>query len=262
MPQNNGITSTYYSGQGIVLVATRDVLGAPEGFVNIGNVVDLSIAIEVSKTDHKESTTGKRAIDLSLTTEQKVTASMTLENINSENLALVLSSSASTVAAGAVVDEVSVAKLGKTLAMDNMGLSAVVIQDVTDTTTYILNDNYTINAEVGSINILTNAEQVAAGAANLIAEDDVLHIDYSFATYNNVEALTGSEAVRWLRFEGLNTALSDSPVVVDIFKMSINPLAELALINEELGQLVVASDVLSDSLRTTGSKFFRERLLV
>jgi len=261
MAQNNGVVSNYYSGQGIVLLATRDVNGGPEGFINIGNVSDLTISIDVSETDHKESTSGLRAVDLTLTTEQKVAVAMTMESFNQENLTLALAGTGSSIASGTILDEVIVAKVGKTIPTAHMGLSAIVIQDVTDTTTYVLDDNYTINSEVGSINILSTAAQTAAGAANLIAEDDVLHVDYSYAAYENVEGLTSANPVRWLRFEGLNTARTNSPVVVEVFKMSVTPLAERALINEDIAQMVIEGDALYDQLRTTGSNFFRERFL-
>jgi hypothetical protein len=72
-----------------------------------------------------------------------------------------------------------------------------------------------------------------------------------------IDALNVGEQSKWLRFEGLNTADSNLPVIVDIFKFTVDPLKELALIGEGIGQFVLEGNVLADPLQATGSKFFK-----
>lgn len=254
MAQNNAISSRYFSGQGIVMLATRDVNGNPEGFVNIGNVSALSISQEQTKVEHTESSTGNRSVDAVITTDTTVSVSMTLEAIHKENLALGMFGSATTVAAGAVTNESVKAYLGKTVALSKPNVSAVVVTDVGGVITYILGSNYTINAEAGSINILDSAAQ--ALATNPITEGQLLEVDYTFTAHDKMNAFTTAAPERWLRFEGLNTADGNKPVIVNIYKFRFDPFAELALINDEFAQFVVEGEVLSDATKTSGSKHY------
>lgn len=259
MAQNNAITSRYFSGQGIVSLATRSTAGDPQGFVNIGNVSALSITQEVTKEEHTESTTGNRSIDAVLQTKTTVGVSMTIDNLSKENLALMSQGSSATVAAGSVTNEAVTAYLAKTVALAHPNVSTVVVTNVAGTTTYVAGANYTVNAEAGSINILNAAAQAAA--ANPITDLQVLHIDYSYTAYDTVDAFTSAAPERWIRFEGLNTADSNKPVIVDIFKFQFAPFAELLLINDTFAEFVVEGEALSDSTKTTGSKHYRMRIV-
>lgn len=84
------------------------------------------------------------------------------------------------------------------------------------------------------------------------------------AVYDNgahylVGALTQPITEVSIRFEGLNTANGNSPVVVDVYKMSVDPLKELALISDTFGEFMLDGAMLADSTRSSGSKFFSYR---
>lgn len=85
--------------------------------------------------------------------------------------------------------------------------------------------------------------------------------DYSYEAQNLVDALVNSAEEKYLRFEGLNTADGNNPVVIEVFKFSVDPLQELALIGDEVQQFVLEGNVLADPLQTTGSKYFKQRLI-
>lgn len=81
------------------------------------------------------------------------------------------------------------------------------------------------------------------------------------ASFNNsiqkrVDALTKGVQELFLRFEGLNTADDNAPVVVEVFKFSTDPLKELDLISDGIQQFVLEGSVLADSIRAEGSKYF------
>ncbi len=252
--------SKYFSGQGVLLLAARDTAGEPTGFTPVGNVSELTIGIAVTDLEHKESQTGQRAIDLILTKDVNVTVKFTMESFNKENMALALYGTSNAVIAGSILvgaPEVVKGYVGKWTALTNIKIAAVVVKDSADTITYELGKNYEVNTEAGSIYIYPTATQTSLAAANNITDAEVLHVSYTFAAQDNIEAITSSSApIRWARFEGLNTADSDKAMVVDIYKMQMKPLAELGLINEELDKMVVESKAVSDALRLTGSKFF------
>jgi hypothetical protein len=327
----------YYSGQGVVMAAERNALGKPKGFTGFGNVSDLKVSIATTVLEHKESHTGQRGTDKRITTETKVTLSMTVENFIAANLASALRGSAVSVSAASAASETVQAYLGKVSALSKIKVSNVSVNlgatplvaytDETSAYDYLVNedagslkfndgslqatsglgvvitgvtvgsttkltvantaavgDTVTVIGATGAdANILngksfvitarTNADvtfalnstgktvTTAAGTKALLDGGSVV-VTYDYADQKSVEALTEGAKELYLRFEGLNTAEDNSPVVVDIFKFNTDPLKELALIGDGIGQFVLEGSVLSDSTQLTGSKYFKARQLV
>lgn len=232
--------TTYFSGQGVVY------LDDGTGFVDVGNVPELKLSFETTTIEHKESRTGNRLIDLRLTTDKTCTASITLESFDPETLKKVMYATATTSAAGTAVSEDVTAKLGKVVPLSKIKLSSVVVKDEdTGLITYELDKNYTINTESGSLYIMSAAEQTAAGAANAITADEVLTVTYNHAAQTLVDAFKSSQAEYVLRFEGLNTADGNSPVVVTIPRFRPDPLKDLGLITSELNSFVMEGAALA-----------------
>lgn len=246
--------SYYYSGQGVVLLGDN-VSGASKGLLPVGNVSDLRIAIATSVLEHKESTTGARGIDLRLTTEIKATLTMTVENFIATNLATALRGTSTTIPAETTTPynfNTGVAVEGAVLALPHVDVNTVVVKDVTDTTTYVLDTDYRLNAAAGSI-------EVIAGAG--ITTDDVLHISYKYGAQELVDAMDAAATEKYMRFEGLNTADGNNPVVVEVFRFLADPLRELALIGDGIGQFVLEGNILADNNQVSGSKYFKQMLL-
>jgi len=105
----------------------------------------------------------------------------------------------------------------------------------------------------------TGAVYTSGGFA--LADGFVLDIDYTYGAQNLVDALTEPATERYMRFEGLNTADGFNAVIVEVFKFLTDPLAELALINDELAQFELAGSALADPLQSTGSQFFKVSML-
>jgi hypothetical protein len=51
---------------------------------------------------------------------------------------------------------------------------------------------------------------------------------------------------RWVRFEGLNTADSNKEVVIDLYRVAINPTKELSVIGNDLMKFELSGQVLAD----------------
>lgn len=83
-----------------------------------------------------------------------------------------------------------------------------------------------------------------------------LTVDYTYADQTQVDALTEGASELYMRFEGLNTADENSPVVVEVFRFLTDPLKELALISDAVQQFVLEGSVLADTTRPSGSKYF------
>jgi hypothetical protein len=161
----------YYSGQGSILLAERNELGQPLGFISVGNVTSLSISVETTLFEHKESCTGNRGIDKLIVQEVKANVSFTMEHFSKENLALALYGTSDVITGTTVTDEVLMAYKGKWSALKNIQVKNVVITNQDGTTTYTLGTDYTLNLKAGSVMILSDGN---------IANGSALKVNYAF----------------------------------------------------------------------------------
>ncbi len=115
------------------------------------------------------------------------------------------------------------------------------------------------SASAVSLELDTTGKTLTVGTPLSCFEGQALAVDYVYADQYLMDALTTGAQEKFMRFEGLNTADTNAPVVIEVFKFSVDPLKELAMISDTVQQFVLEGNVLADPLRTTGSKYFRER---
>lgn len=255
MSRSYEVKTLTYSGQGAILLAERDVAGNPMGFVPVGNVSALTLALAVSYNDMKEGYTGQRGVLKQVKSETALDLSMTAQSFDPDTLSLALYGSQAAVSAGSSVVETIKAYLGKTMPLGNVDISNVVVATTDDVTTYVLDDDYTVNAEFGSITFLT-------GGTGGLSDGDDVKVTYDHGAQAHIEGLTLAQPERWLRFEGLNTSEGNKPVVLDIYKVGIQPLEEFALINDEFGEMSINMTGLVDPTKSSGSQFFTQKYVV
>jgi hypothetical protein len=243
-----------YIGKGRIYMGPYDQSTGPN--LAIGNCSKLELAIEQETKDLLDYTQagGGKANSLSRITAVK--ANITMHDVNGENLAKALyGSNTATTSLTAITDEshasvqLSTAKEGfiTTNRLINTG-SAVVVK-VSPSTTKTAGTDYVVRPT--GIEIL---------AGSTIADGDTLLVSYTPVAEDQVEALVNS-GVEWkLYFDGLNEARSSKPVSVTLHRVKFAPVAALGLISDEFAGLEVSAEVLSDSLQTTGSKYFDVRI--
>ena len=331
--------SYYYSGQGVVMLAERGADGNPKGFTPVGNVSAAEITIETTTQEHKESQSGQRATDLRLVTDTLARLSLTVENFESDVLALALRGGFSEAIAGSVSGEALKLYNGKIVGLAKIDIASLALERGAQALTAYVDDatayDYKVNEDAGSVEFNdgsvvavdklttggTAPSGITAGAtttvtvANTAAPGEyvvftgfggadaaiingkafkiltasptditidlnstgktlavgtplsafdgiALTADYNYGAQNRVEALSEGVQERWLRFEGLNTADGNAPVVVDVFKFTVDPAQAFPMIGEAgQAQFVLQGSILSDALRPSGSKFFRQTLL-
>lgn len=250
----------YFSGQGEVLIAERNADGTNGGFIVLGNVPDLKLAIAPSVLEHKESRSGNRSTDKRLQTELKVTASITLENLNSANLGIALRAAANDIEGDDVTAHPAKVHLGKIISLPHADVSAVAVKKGATVLVAYTNEatpyDYKLNGPMGSI------QWAATPTTSGLLEGDAVAIDYTYGDQKQVEALTNAAKDYVLRFEGLNTADENKPVIVEVHRFSADPLKELALISDTIGQFVLEGSVYPDATKGDGlSKYFRQTLV-
>lgn len=258
--------SRYFSGQGVVLMGDTDADGNPTGLLPIGNVSSLKLNVAASTLEHKESQTGQRGVDLRLTTEMKVGVSIEMESYNAENIALGLRATVNKKVAGAVTVEPSKVYLGKMMPLKHAKVSALVIKDTEATPNTLV--AYTAGMNAGDWDYMAN---LAAGSIQWastphtvgLADADSVTIAYSYAAQQHVEPLTAAQPEKFLRFEGLNTAEDNNPVIIEVFRFAPDPFKELDLISDGVGKFPIESSALLDTRRigVGESKYFRQILV-
>lgn len=258
------MANTYYSGQGSVYTSERDpTTGAPLGFLAVGNVPELEISIEVTKYEHKESESGSRAVDLAIVQEKKGTFRMLVENVTLSNLAMGFWGAEDTVAAATDVEvEVTVPAAlattgaGLTIPIGASNVTAVTLHDTTAQggTEYTLDDDFTLDAKYGTITFLVGTGALAGG--------ETVFVTYTTAADTvSMEAFTEDSMERYVRFEGLNTIDGSDDVLVEMYKVQLDPIAGYQLINEEIAQLEITGSLLYDDKQTGTSKYFRQTIV-
>lgn len=250
----------YYSGQGVVLVGDLDDDNSMLGLTALGNVTALEIGVDVEVEEHIESQSGQRGTDLRKEKETKVSIKLTCQNFVRDVLAMFTRGTATAIAAGEVTAGAMVCRLGKVMPLPHLKVSNVVLKKATTTLVPYVDAetpyDYQLNADAGSIKFATTP--ATAG----LVEEDVLTIAYDYEAQAQVDSLTTGAVARFLRFEGLNTADSNHPSIVEAFKCQFDPAKVLSLISDETVQsFELEGSILADLTRTTGSKYFRERIL-
>lgn len=231
--------SNYFSFRGKVYVGERDESGNPDGLTHIGNVPEMSLSFAVETLEHKESMSGQDLTDVSITTSKSGEISLTAEELIKETFALALNGTYSdvtgaTVASGEALCSAPVA--GKTYLLAHPDVSAVTLKDHLDAT--IDAADYTLNAKHGSIVFSDVAGLTGAVTAG-----------YTYADYKKVLMFTADEKDYWLRLEGLNKVTNER-IVVDLYKVRLNPTDGMAFINDELGNAPIKGKVLADTTKT------------
>lgn len=238
----------YFSGQGKLFVAPI-INGVPGVFRWVGNVPNFAPAFATEKFEHKESYTGQRLKDKIITTDNTATVSATLEEWSKENLALAVRGVAVEQPTTAVVDEVAPAGMaaGDIWGLKNVNVTALTLEDSTPTTPLepVLGTDYTVDPDFGSITILDPTGFVQPFKAN-----------YTPGAATVVPFFTQPITEVAVRFEGVNTADENKKVLVEIYKVALDPTAELGLITEEFGQFVLEGNALVDSTKDAGDEVF------
>jgi len=237
----------YFSGQGRVWIGERSLLGEPQGLKYVGNVPELKVALSVETMEHQESVSGQRLVDLQLIKTKKGEFSCTLEELIQVNLGLALYGHTTVMTAGTVTDEPMPNPLipGDLYLLAKQNVSTVVVSDSSPTPLVLPDDQYTVNGKHGSLVFLDTTN----GGPYV----EPFTVDYAYGASSSTAMFTQALPERWVRFEGLNTADGNREVVIDLYRVAINPAKELSVITEELLKFELSGQVLADLTKPIGS---------
>ena len=136
----------------------------------------------------------------------------------------------------------------------------VTLSDVTGTDAASVNGIPLVVEQVTATGVVvdldTTGKTIVGTAAKLSGVGVELTVGYSYQAQDLIDALAAKERDVWLRFEGLNTAENQEPVVVDVFRLGIQPIAELALFGDAVQAETINGELMADNLRPAGSSQF------
>mgnify|MGYP003335528154 CR=1 FL=1 len=232
----------YFSGQGKVYVAPRNSSGTSLAYIEVGNVPALTVQLETDVVEHKESTTGSRLLDYRLVRENRARVTMTLENFTKKNLMMMMYGTESTTTNTTSVTGEALVPSGHTLAAGDIfftkfpNITSLTLTPASGTLT--AGTNYTVDLATGQITMV--GAQTATSPVTAA---------YTAAAYESVQLFKAANPERSLRFSGLNTAATNAPVTVELYRIIFDPTANINLINDELAQFELTGSVLFDSTK-------------
>lgn len=158
-----------------------------------------------------------------------------------DNAALGMLGIATTVTAGtAIVAEEQESWHGGPVRTDSIPSLTVplLVEDITDTTTYVLNTDYTVSDHGYVIPLSTGA----------ITDGQILHISYTTRGQTKVTALQAGFKDYEVFFEGVNEFKNNAPVEVTWFKAKLGAAAEKSAISDAAISLTLSGTLQNDPL--------------
>ena len=235
----------YFSGQGRVYIGARDSAGNPAGLTFVGNVPELKVSLSVDTIEHQEAQSGQRLTDLQLIKTKKGEFACTLEELIPTNLVLALYGHSTQVTPGTVTGEAlpNPVTPGHLYPLAHQNVSAVQIQDGSSPPKTLPATQVQVHARHGSVLIL----DATTGGPYV----EPFTVDYAYGAAQSTAMFTRPLPERWIRFEGLNTADANREVVIDLYRVAINPAKELSIITDELLKFELSGQVLADLSKPT-----------
>jgi hypothetical protein len=116
---------------------------------------------------------------------------------------------------------------------------------------------------VANTDYVVTAAGLEIPTGSTITTDTDIHIDYTPAAGNAVEALTGSAQEYEIYFAGLNEARSGKAVNVHAYRVKLGAAQNLSLIGEDYLALELAGKVLKDTTKTGAgiSQYFKTQIV-
>lgn len=211
---------------------------------HIGNVPDFELEIDADVIEHQESTSGKRTTDFTMVNTTSVNFSGTLEEVEKENLAYIVSGTNVEVATVIVVDaSLGTVKAGEEIKLEGYNLSAVSFKDSTSGTPVTIDPSkYTLDAKFGTV-IFNDIAGLEMPLLANFTTGDVTHTSLANEFDDEYE----------LFFKGVNTA-NGKHMAVRLWRTKKSPATTFPLIHEELGQYEIEGQALSDVSKESDPK--------
>jgi hypothetical protein len=229
-------------GKGKVYFDRFDASGNPTGERFLGNTPRFEIETSDDTVEKFSSATADAPRMKEAHIRRGVNVNMDVDEFDVENVALALAGSAGELAvtADSVVDEVvSVVETGRFYPLAQREVSNVVVQDDTDTTTYVAGTDYDVDAVTGRLYIIPGGG-ISAG--------DDLHVDYDYATISLPKVSGGSATNIEGRLRFIGDPTTGPKYEAEFWRVTIRPDGVMGLIGDDFASTPLTVRVEDDSV--------------
>lgn len=247
-------TPYQYQGNGVMLIAERDSSGAHRGFKDIGKCSEISLEISEEILTHYTQQQASGHKDVSLVRRTDVDVKILLNHIDTDNLERFLKATYTLVSAGSDV-MLPVIELGYRYPLNYLNVSNALVTNMGNTATYVEDSHYKLDAATGSVEIIDPQPVLTPMVPGAI------RIAYDYSEQKHLEYGFGKRSEYYFRFEGLNIAESNVPVVLNLYRVGFHLMNQFYVQRSKSSELVIQGAILQDGQRPEGAQFFSEQLV-
>jgi hypothetical protein len=268
--ENNMTTpdaNNLYLGAGEVFFDRFDASGVSTGLRHLGNVDEFTSNVTVDSVTKKSAMSGTRGILAEVITGTTAEIGMSLSEYESNNLALVLLGNESAYTQAAEVAFTGRALVGASFAFDvwyefkNAAGTPILNPTVTaikQGATTINPAGYEVRAEAGMIRFLSSyAGANPAALLTAITWDGSTPAVVAGDGKRLVQALAVGKVQGRLRYISATDQANGPRVIVDVWKVNLNPDGDLPLIGEDFGAFKLKGKAQKDATKAAGSQYIR-----
>lgn len=246
----------YVLGQGKVFLDEIDPITkrAKEKSRYVGNVPEdgFIIAPQTQTLEHFESYTGFNRKDQKFENQQMAQVTIRMENIDKENLAVAMFGNSLSIAAGTVTAEAHTAHRGYSFHLNRINATAFtsLTSAETEPTTYVAGTDYQIvNLKTGEIFIPEDSGIFTPSNPDAVQ----VRANYTAGEMDRVTGFSRINTELWVRFNGVNIAGDQAPIIAEVFKVRFNPVSALDFIKNNFPgmQLELIGEALYEPLLDT-----------
>lgn len=207
----------------------------------VGNASGFTFTPDVQKISQKGYMDGTNSIICSENVSSDVTVSIDVTSVSVDNLSKILYGEVTEVEGETDLALAITAKLGGSTKLGTF-ISSATVKSSDDLKTFEEGKNYELSGS--TIYIYSTEEQTAKGAAELIAESDVLNLTVNTTKHTIVDAMQKSKILVAAYFEGMNMSNGSKALAIDVPCVEIDPSEFNFLSPEEYGSLTITGQVI------------------
>ncbi|HGW4113258.1 TPA: hypothetical protein ACNH4I_000141 [Serratia marcescens] len=237
------MNETYYYGQGKVYLAHRDENGRPGAWRWVGDVSSLNVTLGFEQKTGKSSRNGRLVNTRRYLTSHSGSITSKWHNFSPENLALLLNSTVAHHYPALIEKEILPSNIsaGDRISLAYQNVWSVGVHNM------IEGRDYTVDAPWGVIEFINTPV------------NQPVYVDYAHAPSSGIPIFTDKPNEFALRFESINLADSSTSMLLELYRLSFDPLTALQLINNEssLGGIDTVAEIMYDLNRIDDPIFGR-----
>lgn len=243
---NLGRGKVYFSSLGTSPPSTD----LPLGYRDLGNATEFNVTVESETLEHQSSREGLKVVDKEVIVSQKLSLSVTLDEVNFQNLALFMSGATASHTNATTPTLTTVAAnthLGEGYWMDLVDQNGVRCYDVAsvafDVTEHggagTVDTDFLLDKPMGRIFLIVGQSNLS----NVTAADDIKYTVTMAASkpasVDEVRGLTQTSIAGALKFVAENPANADAETEFEFHKVSLKAEGDFGLISDEFSTMTL-----------------------